>query len=627
MKLKKNLIICEKPSVALEFSKALGLKKTDGYYEGDKYVVTWCIGHLCELKNPHEYDEKWKKWNLESLPIIPKKYELKIKGEDAYKKRFSIIKKLLNSDEFSAVINACDAGREGELIFQNVYKMSSSNLEIFRMWTSAAINEETIRRELNNLKPMSKYEGLANAARARECADWAVGMNATRALTLAINLKNHEVFSVGRVQTPTLSFIVKREKEIKEFKEKKFYEIKAILEFNNVLFDSTHQFKNIDNNKTETRFHEISEVSKILSKIINIKKAQLKEITDTKKIEHPPLLFSLTELQKEANKRFGYSAQQTLDIAQVLYEKHKILSYPRTDSSHLPMDLVLKVPTILKSLSNDFENIKHFINKIIENNNYMNNKRVFDDSKVSDHHALIPMGSNFENLSNDEFNIYNLVCMRLIASFLNDYIEINRSLIFDISGFEFISKGKTPIENGWKDVYNLENFDDNIIKETNQKLPNIKKGEISNIEKIEQKEGKTSPPKRYTEASILEAMESPSRFLNNELVSEKEILKEKGLGTPATRAKIIESMLEREYCIKKGKNLIPTKKAISLIKNLEPESLRSPVLTALWEQKLSDIENNKYSLSSFSKDLNLYIEEIINKSQECGKKIKIEYLK
>ena len=231
MKLKKNLIICEKPSVALEFSKALGLKKTDGYYEGDKYVVTWCIGHLCELKNPHEYDEKWKKWNLESLPIIPKKYELKIKGEDAYKKRFSIIKKLLNSDEFSAVINACDAGREGELIFQNVYKMSSSNLEIFRMWTSAAINEETIRRELNNLKPMSKYEGLANAARARECADWAVGMNATRALTLAINLKNHEVFSVGRVQTPTLSFIVKREKEIKEFKEKKFYEIKAILEY------------------------------------------------------------------------------------------------------------------------------------------------------------------------------------------------------------------------------------------------------------------------------------------------------------------------------------------------------------------------------------------------------------
>jgi DNA topoisomerase-3 len=625
---KKKLIICEKPSVALEFSKCLKLNvKNDGFYEGDNYVVTWCIGHLCALKNPKDYDEKLEKWVFYSLPIIPKKYE--IKYIEKTKKQYYIVKKLLNSEKFKLVINACDAGREGELIFQNVYKLSGSDLDIFRMWTSAAITNETINRELANLKPMSQFQGLANAARARSCADWAIGINGTRALTLSSNIYK-EVISIGRVQTPTLTFLVDRELEIKNFKQKIFYQIKADLVKDALGFSSIHEYFDPEKNEVDNKFHSIEIAKKIISRIDSCKIAVVLDVIETRKKILPPLLFSLTEIQKEANKSFSFSAQKTLEIAQSLYEKHKLISYPRTDSACLPNDMLSMVKDLFVFVGEYFQSMKKYSELIIKENKFKCNRRIFDDSKVSDHHALIPTGlKNRAELSEDELIIFEMICKRFIASFLDDYIELNKKIIFNIKDVLFRTNGKTPLLMGWKDAYNLnenEN-DDKPSIDIYQNIPNLMKGEVVSIKKIFLDEGKTKPPQRYTEASLLSAMESPSKFLNRDQIEEKEILKEKGLGTPATRAAIIDSIIERKYCVRKAKSLVPTTKAIALIQNLKPESLKSPIITAQWEQKLAAIERNEYSLKDFSDDLNDYVYEIIDKSIECGKMIKSQFEK
>lgn len=625
---KKKLIICEKPSVASEFSKCLKLSlKNDGFYEGDNYVVTWCVGHLCTLKDPKDYDENWGKWDFNLLPMIPKKYE--IKCIEQTKKQYYVVKKLLNSDKFEAVINACDAGREGELIFQNVYKLSGSVLPIFRMWTSAAITDETIKRELANLKPMSQFQGLANAARARACADWTIGINGTRALTLSANVYK-EVISIGRVQTPTLTFLVNRELEIKNFKPKTFFQIKSDMNKDGYEFSSLHEFLNPDSNELENKFNTIEDAKKILVKIDGCKIAIVSDVIETKKKVSPPLLFSLTELQKEANKIFSFSAQKTLEIAQSLYENHKLISYPRTDSSCLPNDMLNLVKNLFVFVGEYYSNYSKYTNLIIQEDTFKNNKRIFDDSKVTDHHALIPTGiKNREALSNDEALIFDLICKRFIASFLEEYVELNKKIVFNINNFLFKTSGKTPIKMGWKDVYNLTE-NDNEDKNSNdvpQNLPNLVKGDNVSVKKIYLDEGKTKPPPRYTEATILSAMESPSKFLDKEQIDEREILKEKGLGTPATRASIIDSMIDRKYCERKSKSLVPTAKAIALINNLKPESLKSPIITAKWEQKLAEIEKNEYSLKDFSTELNDFVHEIVDKSVECGKMIKFQLLK
>ena len=355
---KKKLIICEKPSVASEFSKCLKLSvRNDGFYEGDNYVVSWCVGHLCTLKDPKDYDEKWEKWVFDSLPIIPKKYE--IKYIEKTKKQYNVVKKLLNSDKFEVAINACDAGREGELIFQNVYKLSGSTLPIFRMWTSAAITDATINRELANLKPMSQFQGLANAARARACADWTIGINGTRALTLSANIYK-EVISIGRVQTPTLTFLVNRELEIKNFKPKTFYQIKSDMNKDGYDFSSMHEFVSSENNELENKFNTTEDAKKVLAKIEGCKNAIVSEVIETRKKILPPLLFSLTELQKEANKIFSFSAQKTLEVAQALYENHKLISYPRTDSACLPNDMLNLVKDLFIFVGEYFSNYSKY---------------------------------------------------------------------------------------------------------------------------------------------------------------------------------------------------------------------------------------------------------------------------
>ena len=615
---KKKLIICEKPSVALEFAKCLKLnERNDGFYSGEYYVITWCVGHLCTLKDPKDYDEKWEKWDFNSLPIIPNRYEIKYIPQT--KKQFYVVKKLLNSKDFECVINSCDAGREGELIFQNVYKLSGSSLNIYRMWTSAAITNDTIKRELNNLKPMSQFQGLANAARARSCADWAVGINGTRALTLCSNIYK-EVISVGRVQTPTLTFLVKREIEIKNFTSKKFFQIKADLNKDSIKFSAMHEYLDKDLNKFESKFDDSDVAKKVISDILNCKSANVTDVMESEKIIKAPLLFSLTELQKESNKFYSFSAQKTLEIAQSLYEKHKLISYPRTDSSCLPDDMLNLVENLFKFVGRYFSSLSNCVEIILNDSKFKSNKRVFDNERVSDHHALIPTGiKNTNELSKDELIIFELICRRFIAAFLDEYKELNKKISLNINNLNFRTNGKSTISLGWKEAYS---FKDENREEENQILPNLKKEDVVSISKIFLEEGTTKPPSRYTEATLLAAMESPSKFLNKEQTQEREILKEKGLGTPATRASIIDSMIERKYCERKAKSLIPTQKAIALIQNLKPESLTSPLVTAQWEQKLAGIERNEYSLKNFSEELNDFVSEIIEKSIECGKLIK-----
>lgn len=624
---KKKLIICEKPSVAFEFSKSLKLNnKNDGFYEGELYVVTWCVGHLCALKDPEEYNQAWAKWTFESLPIIPKRYELKY--IDQTKKQFFIVKKLLNDSKFCMVINACDAGREGEHIFQNVYKLSGSELQIFRMWTSAAITDETIKRELENLKPMSQFQGLANAARARACADWSVGINGTRALTLSANIYK-EVISIGRVQTPTLSFLVQRELEIKNFKPKAFYQLKANLLKNEILFQAIYEFFDKENNQTETQFFSEAEAKNVLLKIEHAKKGTVSDVAESTKKKPSPNLFNLTELQKECNKIFSFSAQKTLEICQSLYETHKMISYPRTDSCCLPNDLISSVKTLFIFVGEYFSNLKRFSEIILTKNIYNDNKKVFNDLKVTDHHALIPTGlKSNSKLSENEFLVYELICKRFLSSFLDDYVEKIKKVTIDINGVLFKSTGKTPLFLGWKEVYAETKDEDDKDSENNenQTLPNLIKGDSVDVEKIYIDTGKTKPPARYTEATLLAAMENPARFLNKEQADEKNILKDKGLGTPATRAAIIDTIIDRKYCERKSKALVPTVKAISLIQNLQPESLKSPIMTAEWERKLVMIENNEYSLVDFSRELNSFVSLIVETSKDCGKKIKSQFV-
>lgn len=620
----KTLIICEKPSVAMEFARCLNLfENRDGFKSSAEYVVTWCVGHLCTLKDPKDYNEEWEKWDYNLLPLIPKRYE--IKCVDQTKKQFNVVKKLLNSKEFLRVINACDAGREGELIFQNVYTLSGSSLPIYRMWTSAAITNETIKRELSNLKPMAAFQGLANAAKARACADWAVGINGTRALTLSANIYK-EVISVGRVQTPCLSFLVTRELEIQNFKSKNFYQIKSNFSKDGFIFNGVLEYKADD--EVKSKFENESEAQKILAQIKDIQKAYVDKITETTKKISPPNLFSLTELQKEANKIFSYSAQKTLETCQSLYEKHKMISYPRTDSSYLPNDLTNVIEKILKFINEYNSNFEQEINFILNQNQFKKNKRVFDDSKVSDHHALIPTGikSNI-SLNENEQKIFELIYKRFVSSFLDDYIELNKKISIIVGKFEFKSVGKTPIKMGWHDVYCHSNEDESSKKEISdtQSLPALCEHEQIKIEKIFLDAGRTKPPARYTEATLLAAMESPAKFLNNDKVDEKEILKQKGIGTPATRASIIDSLIERKYCERKSKSLTPTRKAISLIQNLKPESLKSPLMTAEWEQKLMLIEKNEYSLADFAKELNEFVKGIVVSAPEAGKNIRVSY--
>lgn len=593
----KSLIIAEKPSVARDIGKVLKCnKKENGYIYNDKYIISWAIGHLVTLCDPEEYDKSLKKWNIDTLPIIPK--NIKIKAIKNTRSQLKILDELMNSKDIKELICATDSGREGELIFRYIYNITKCKKPFKRLWISSMTNE-AIKEGFESLKPGKEYDNLYLSAKCRSEADWLVGINASRIFTIKFNT----LLSIGRVQTPTLAILVDRHKEIEKFEVKEYYEIEANFE---TLEENSQSYKGIwiDIENNETKIFEKDKSIKIINEIKN-KNASISSIENEIKKQSPPLLYDLTELQRECNKKFSYSAQKTLSISQDLYEKRKLITYPRTDSRYLSEDMKPKLKYILHKINN-LEEYKSYLT-CLSLDSLSITKRIVDNSKISDHHAIIPtnININLSNLSSDEKNVYDLIVRRFIAIFYPNYIYSTTKIITKIENHSFITKGTTIISPGWT-VLNINSEKD---KKSEEILPNvIIYQEILNKNlKIINK--KTKPPSLYTEATLLSAMENAGKFIENEKL--KEHLKDSGLGTPSTRASIIERLLKVGYIIRKNKSLIPTEKGIKLIE-IVPKELKSPETTGKWEKALISISKGTMSSERFMLSINNYVNFLVD---------------
>lgn len=593
----KSLIIAEKPSVARDIARVLKCnKKGEGYLYNENYIISWAIGHLVTLCEPEEYDEKLKKWDMTHLPIIPQNIKTKVIKQT--NQQFKILKNLIKMQEVTSLICATDSGREGELIFRYIYEQTKCKKPFKRLWISS-MTDEAIKEGFQNLKDGKEYDNLYYSAKCRSEADWLVGINASRAFTLKFNT----LLSIGRVQTPTLAILVERQKEIEMFSSKEYFEIEA--NFYKIQ-DINQNYKStwIDFEKNETKILEKEKANNILKEIKG-KGGEIFSVENETKKQPPPLLYDLTELQRECNKKFGYSAQKTLSLAQDLYEKRKLITYPRTDSRYISEDMKSKLHNILKKL-NEIEEYSKYLKYIFSLEKLPITKRIIDNSKITDHHAIIPTNIkiNLSNLSVEEKNVYDLIARRFIAVFYPNYVYNITKIITKIENHFFISKGTTILEKGFT-LLNINTEKDKKIEEV---LPNFQKNDkvILNNTKILNK--KTKPPSHYNEATLLSAMENAGRFIEDEEI--KEQLKESGLGTPATRASIIERLIKVNYIERKGKNLIPTKKAINLI-NIAPKELTSPETTGRWEKGLSSISKGTMEKEKFMQSINRYVNFLV----------------
>jgi DNA topoisomerase-3 len=619
----KQLILAEKPSQAQDIAKGLNdnFSRNDGYLEGNRYVISWGYGHLIELEEPDAYDERYSKWSLEDLPIIPERFKYRVSKDGA--KQFKIIKSIVGRQDVESIIISTDPGREGELIARLILMMSGNKKPIYRFWTSKALTPDAVREAFGSLKPGEEFDRLYHAAVARQQSDWLIGMNATRAFSVKHNAR--PPLSLGRVQTPTLRLIVDRELEIRNFKPQDYWLLRALFKHERGEYEALWFGEAVgneargeastavsDNERTAGGDIEESAEKDASSRIpseaiakqimgrIHGKDGIIESCTHNVKKEPPPLLFSLTVLQQEANKLFGYSADQTLNIAQALYEK-KLITYPRSDSQHLNDEMAKDVPDILQKLTG-YKSVQFDISRC---NVSGSNKRVFDSSKLTDHHALIPTGKLPEGLGQDEQNIYDLVARRFIAAFYPNF-EFKTTVIITVVGQDrFKSSGKVVISSGWKEIYGS--------KDKDQLLPEMKEKDPVKTLKADIEKKQTTPPPRFTDASILEAMSKAAKYVTDPQL--KKILKETaGIGTPATRSGILETLKKREYIIRKGKNIMPTEKGINLIGAVRSEPLSDVAYTAIWEQALDDIASGKVKSSDdFLSGIKKYTAQIVEK--------------
>ena len=563
------LVIAEKPSVAISIAKVIGAtKKKDGYYEGNGYKVSWCVGHLIQMANPDAYDGKYAKWNISDLPITPKQYKFEV--AKATKKQFNILKKLMNDKEIDTVINACDAGREGESIFRLVYNEAKCKKKMQRLWISS-MEDSAIKEGFSNLKNGEDYDKLFESAQARAIADWLVGMNISR-LYSCLYKQN---YSVGRVQTPTLYMIVKRDEEISNFKKEKYYTVE--LSMNGFTLS------------TDKIGDEIT-----AEQLINLigDNIEITDVIQKEKITKPDLPFDLTTLQRECNKYFGYSAKQTLDYAQSLYEK-KLITYPRTDSRCLTEDMIVStVNNILGKNDFDTERIK----------------TVFNSKKVTDHHAIIPtvssLSEDLSSIPDSETKVYRLISNKLHASVGYPLVENTTKIVAEFDGFEFTSSGRVIRDEGFSKYLKEYKSKKNEFIE----LPDVSIGDVLSIENKEIKEKFTQPPKHFTEDTLLKSME----IAGNEALEKGVEVERKGLGTPATRAGIIENLIFKGFVERDKKNLIATHKGISLV-TIVADTFKSAETTAKWEMELADIAQGKSSKEKFLKDIESEIQEAVLK--------------
>ena len=584
----KILVLAEKPSVGRDLAKVLKCNNNKGsYIEGSKYVVTWAMGHLVGLMDPEGYDNKYKEWKMETLPMLPKHMKLVVLKKTG--KQFNEVKKLMNRDDISEIVIATDAGREGELVARWTIEKAGVKKPLKRLWISSQ-TDKAILDGFKNLKDGKEYENLYRAAVCRAEADWLVGLNVTRALTCKYNAQ----LSAGRVQSPTLAMIVQREEEIKNFKPKTYYTINAKTKGYNL------SWINKDNN---SRIFDEEFANKITSKVKGAE-GEIVNIHSVNKKKLSPALYDLTELQRDANKIFGYSAKQTLNIMQRLYENHKILTYPRTDSRYITTDIVATIPDRLKAIAiGEYRITADGLLKGKINGN----KSFVDNSKVSDHHAIIPTEEkpNLSNLSSEERKIYDLVVKRFLSVLLPPFEYVQTTIEGKVENERFIAKGKVISSKGWKKLY--DKLDDDSSEEDikEQVLPNVKKGDKFTVENISLNKGETKPPARFNEGTLLSAMENPHKYINVGKEAAKTLGETGGLGTVATRADIIEKLFNSFVIEKKGKDIIPTSKGRQLIE-LVPKELKSPLLTAKWESQLDEIAKGKREWNSFIKEMKNY---------------------
>ncbi len=601
-----KLIVTEKPSVAKDIAKVLNIgKMRDGYMENGEYIITWCVGHLIQLAYPEEYNPKYKGWNINDLPIFPVQFKYMVNPSTA--KQYETVKSLMLSDTVDGIICATDAGREGQLIFGYVYINSGCRKPVKRLWISS-MTDEAIEEGFNNLKDNKEYFSLYQSARARSEADWLVGINATRLFTVKYN----RMLTIGRVQTPTLSLIVQRQKEIDNFVSQPFYEVAADCE----MFTATWF------NKDGTRIDEIEKAEKIAERCRN-KEAEVIKLKTKRATVERPLLYDLTELQRDGNRRYGYSAEQTLDAAQNLYEKYKLATYPRTDSRYLTKDMKSKIPGLLQNIKDGYrgsEAAGYCVDKVIRQK-INADKRVIDDSKVTDHHAII-VTPNIRNaavikLPEREENILKLIVARFICVFDRKQEYDQTDLEIQIEKDKFKARGKKVVIPGWKEIEDMmlgrikEDTDDREI------TVNLSEGDKLMPKEIKVLTKKTSPPKPYTEATLLTAMETAGKQIEDEKLREE--MKPIGLGTPATRAGIIEKLISVGYIKRNKKNLVPTQNGIQLIEIVH-EKLKKPDLTGEWESQLGKIAKKEVSSKDFIVDIKKYVAEIIKEGKMSSTK-------
>ncbi|URZ03651.1 DNA topoisomerase III [Clostridium felsineum] len=590
----KILVLAEKPSVARDLAKVLKAninKKT--HLEGNKYVVIWALGHLVSLADPESYGEKYKKWSMDTLPMLPKYMKLSVLKNTS--KHFYDIKKVMERKDLDELVIATDAGREGELVARWIIEMAKWKKPIKRLWISSQ-TERAVKEGFQHLKDGREYENLYKSAKCRSEADWFVGLNVTRALTCKYNAQ----LSAGRVQTPTLYMIVEREEEIRKFKPKDYYTIEGKAKsFSMNWHDKRGDFKIFDKEKAES----------VAAKLKG-RKGKIVEVSESNKKKYSPALYDLTELQRDANRFFGFSAKETLSIMQRLYENHKLLTYPRTDSRYIPHDVVATLKDRLKAIS--IGKYSKFAAEILRSKINVH-KGFVDDSKVTDHYAIIPTEEKptLGALSNEEFKIYDLVVKRFLSIMLPAFEYLQTTIKAEVENEIFIAKGKVVKKKGWKEVYDkTEDFEEKSeLKE--QTLPSVNKGDDIAFSEIVIKKGQTKPPSRFTEATLLSAMENPQKYVSMDKTSAKTLGETGGLGTVATRADIIEKLYKTFYIEKKGNEIVPTSKGKQLV-NLVPSDLKSPLLTAKWEGQLDAISKGKLNGLSFVNEIKGYASKLVD---------------
>ena len=599
----KVLVIAEKPSVARDIAAVLKCgEKGDGFIGGENYIVSWAVGHLVTLCEPDDYDKSLKRWTAGSLPIIPEK--MKLKAVRGSKKQLDTLKKLMNAKDTDSIICATDSGREGELIFRYIYEYNKCKKPFKRLWISS-MTDAAIKEGFANLRDGKEYDNLYISAKCRSEADWLVGINATRAFTIKYNA----LLSIGRVQTPTLAMIVKRQNEIDNFVPNKYYEVIADYgDFKGTWTDG----------KKNTKIDDKSAAEDIAYKVDG-KTATVEDVVKTEKQILPPQLYDLTELQRDCNKTYGFSAKKTLDIAQSLYEKRKMITYPRTDSRYLSDDLIPKIKVVLKRLK-DAGIFADYASDLIDGEKLPVTKRIVDNKKVTDHHAIIPADNYYrkDSLTSDEKKVFGLIAIRFIAAFNRPYKYTATKITVLCEDELFISKGNTVTDEGWKRLYK-EVYKN--VKDNEQILPDVKKDDTVMVKEAHTIEKETKPPLPYNEATLLTAMENAGKNTDDEQLKEK--MKEYGLGTPATRAAIIERLIEVGYIHRKGKALIPDIKGKQLI-SIVPEEMRSPVTTGKWEKGLGSIAKGNMQAEKFMASINRYVYYLVRFAAETSADIQIE---